>query len=123
MEYPHLPVLPHEVIEALDLKTDGIYVDATVGLGGHSEQLLKGIGPGGRLIGIDRDDAALEIAEKRLSDKRIILRRGSFSDMESLLDMDGISEVNGVLFDLGVSMLQFRDLERGFSFASMNVLI
>ena len=65
MEYPHLPVLSHEVIEALKLKPDGIYIDATVGLGGHSEHLLKGIGPGGRLIGIDRDEAALEIAEKR----------------------------------------------------------
>ena len=73
------------LLKRWNLRPDGIYVDATVGLGGHSEHLLKDIGPGGRLIGIDRDDAALEIAEKRLSDKRIILRRGSFSDMESLL--------------------------------------
>lgn len=118
VECPHLPVLLHEVIEALKPGPDGIYVDATVGPGGHSEHLLKDIGSGGRLIGIDRDEAALEIAEKRLSDKRIILRRGSFSDMENLLHTDGISAVDGVLFDLGVSMLQFRDLERGFSFAS-----
>jgi 16S rRNA (cytosine1402-N4)-methyltransferase len=118
VEHTHLPVLPLEVVEALNLKTEGIYVDATVGLGGHSEYLLKGIGSEGRLIGIDRDDAALKIAEKRLADKRFILRKGNFSDMENLLDMEGISAVDGVLFDLGVSMLQFRDLARGFSFAS-----
>ncbi len=107
-----------EVIEMLDLKQYGVYVDATVGLGGHSEEILKFIGSEGRLVGIDKDDEALKIAGNRLRDKRVILKRGSFSDMENLLASEKISEVDGILFDLGLSMLQLRDLERGFSFAS-----
>lgn len=105
-------------MKMLNLRQNGIYVDATVGLGGHSEEILKGIGPGGRLIGIDRDEESLKIAGIRLSDRRFILKRGNFSDMESLLLPEGISEVNGILFDLGVSSLQLRDFGRGFSFVS-----
>jgi 16S rRNA (cytosine1402-N4)-methyltransferase len=107
-----------EVMKMLNLRQNGIYVDATVGLGGHSEEILKGIGPGGRLIGIDRDEESLKIAGIRLADRRAILKRGNFSDMETLLLPEGISEVNGILFDLGVSSLQLRDFERGFSFVS-----
>ena len=107
-----------EVIELLDLRQNGVYVDATVGLGGHSEEILKSIGAGGRLIGIDRDEEGLKAAAKRLSDRRVILKRGAFSDMENILATEGISEVDGVLFDLGVSMLQLRDPDRGFSFFS-----
>ena len=107
-----------EVIEMLDLKQYGVYVDATVGLGGHSAEILKFIGSQGRLVGIDKDDEALKIAGNRLRDKRVILKRGSFSDMENLLASEKIFEVDGILFDLGLSMLQLRDLERGFSFAS-----
>lgn len=114
----HLPVLLNEVIEFMDVRQNGIYVDATVGLGGHSENLLRCMGPGGKIIGIDRDDGALGIAEKRLSDKRVILRRGSFADMEGLLQAEGISSVDGVLLDLGVSMLQLKTPSRGFSFLS-----
>jgi 16S rRNA (cytosine1402-N4)-methyltransferase len=114
----HLPVLLEEVSEALNLKQDGIYVDATVGLGGHAEHIKEKIGNGGRLFGIDRDDEALGFAEKRLADKRVVLRRGSFSDMESLLNADGISEADGILFDFGLSMLQIKNPERGFSFLS-----
>jgi 16S rRNA (cytosine1402-N4)-methyltransferase len=114
----HLPVLLEEVMESLNLQADGIYVDATVGLGGHAEYIKKKMGSGGRLFGIDRDDEALGLAEKRLSDKRVVLRRGSFSDIESLLYADGISEVDGILFDFGLSMLQIRNPERGFSFLS-----
>lgn len=105
-------------MELLDPKPGGIYVDATIGLGGHSEELLKLIGPQGRLIGIDRDDEALRLAEKRLSDRRVTLKRGDFSDMESMLKQEGISEVEGILFDLGVSMVQLKEPERGFSFLS-----
>ena len=118
MKIQHLPVLLEEVIESLNLKQNGIYLDATVGLGGHAEYILKKIGTGGKLFGIDRDDEALGSAEKRLSDKRVVLRRGSFSDMESLLNAEGISEADGILFDLGLSMLQVKDPERGFSFLS-----
>ncbi len=107
-----------EVIEMLNLRQDGIYIDATVGLGGHSKEILMLIGTEGKIIGIDRDDEALKIADKWLSDKRVILKRGSFSDMESLLYAEGISAADGILFDLGISMLQLRNLERGFSFVS-----
>jgi len=114
----HLPVLLEAVTESLKLTENGIYVDATVGLGGHAEYIKEKIGTGGRIFGIDRDDDALEIAQKRLSDKRVVLRRGSFSDMESLLSKEGISEVDGILFDLGLSMLQLKSPGRGFSFLS-----
>ena len=107
-----------KVIEMLNLKQGGVYVDATVGLGGHSEKILHFIGPEGRLVGLDKDDAALKLAADRLRDKRVSFRRGSFSDMEDLLALEGVSEVDGVLFDLGLSMLQLRDPDRGFSFTS-----
>lgn len=108
----------YEIVEMLNLRQDGVYVDATVGLGGHSAEILKFIGSGGRLIGIDKDDEALRIAGDTLKDKRVILKKGSFSDMENLLSLEGISEVDGILFDLGVSMLQLKNADRGFSFAS-----
>jgi len=107
-----------EVIEMLNLRQGGVYVDATIGLGGHSENILRLIGPDGKLIGIDRDDEALKVSENRLSDRRVALKRGNFSDMEGLLYPDGISEIDGILFDLGVSMLQLKNPERGFSFVS-----
>jgi len=114
----HQPVLQEKVIELLAPLQNGIYVDATVGLGGHSGEIIKMIGAGGRLVGIDRDEEALKEAGERLADNRVILRKGSFADMESLLFNENISEVDGILFDLGVSMMQLKDLERGFSFAS-----
>jgi 16S rRNA (cytosine1402-N4)-methyltransferase len=116
--YGHFPVLLREAIEALNLRPGGIYVDATIGPGGHSEKILELIGSEGRLIGIDRDEEALKIAEKRLSDRRVSLKKGDFSEIESLVYSDGIFEVDGILFDLGVSMLQLKDSGRGFSFIS-----
>ncbi|MFH0933229.1 MAG: 16S rRNA (cytosine(1402)-N(4))-methyltransferase RsmH [Nitrospirota bacterium] len=118
MEIVHLPVMVKEAIEVLNPIPGGIYVDATIGPGGHSEEIVKLIGPEGKLIGIDRDNEALRVAQKRLPNKRVVLKKGKFSDMESLLYMDGISEVDGILFDLGVSMIQLKDPERGLSFAS-----
>ncbi|MEW6215168.1 MAG: 16S rRNA (cytosine(1402)-N(4))-methyltransferase RsmH [Nitrospirota bacterium] len=118
MEITHLPVLLKKVVETLKPVPGGIYVDTTIGPGGHSEEILKLMASEGRLIGIDRDDEALKVAEKRLSDRRVILKRGNFSDMENLLYSEGISEVDGILFDLGISMLQLKNLERGFSFIS-----
>jgi 16S rRNA (cytosine1402-N4)-methyltransferase len=114
----HQPVLRERVIELLAPVRNGVYVDATVGLGGHSGDIITRTGAGGRLIGIDRDEEALREAGERLSDNRVILRKGSFADMENLLLNESISEVYGILFDLGVSMMQLKDLERGFSFAS-----
>ena len=118
MEIIHLPALVKEAIKVLNPIPGGTYVDATIGPGGHSEEILTLIGTGGKLIGIDRDNEALRTAQERLSDKRVILRKGSFSDMEKLLKKDGITEVDGILFDLGISMIQMKDIERGFSFIS-----
>lgn len=100
------------------MRQDGIYVDATTGSGGHAEAIIKKLGPAGRLIGIDRDDEALRIARERLSDARVTFMRGNFSDMDKMIGKDGITAVDGVLFDLGVSSMQLRNPDRGFSFMS-----
>lgn len=114
----HISVLVKEVIEMLNVKRDGIYVDATIGLGGHAEKILFFLGDKGRLIGIDRDEEALKIAQERLKNHRVILRKGAFSNLKDLLLEKGIEKVDGVLFDLGLSMLQLKEPERGFSFLS-----
>jgi len=114
----HLPVLIREVIEVLVPVEGGTYIDATVGLGGHSEEILKMIGQDGIVVGIDRDEEALRMTGERLNDRRLILKKGGFSNIESLLHSQGINEADGILFDLGVSMMQLRDLKRGFSFIS-----
>lgn len=114
----HIPVLVKETIEMLDVKANGIYVDATVGLGGHAAAVLSMLGTGGRLIGIDRDEDALGYAGERLGNDRVSLRKGAFSQVGDVLLSLNIKEVDGVLFDLGVSMLQLKDFGRGFSFLS-----
>ncbi len=114
----HLPVLVEEVLTMLNIKLDGTYVDATVGLGGHSAAILNKLGSNGRLVGIDRDESAIKKAHERLGNKRVFLKKGNFSDLRDILLSIGIYEVDGVLFDLGVSMLQLKDLGRGFSFFS-----
>ncbi|MHB8881919.1 MAG: 16S rRNA (cytosine(1402)-N(4))-methyltransferase RsmH [Thermodesulfovibrionales bacterium] len=118
MTTDHLPVLIREAVELLSPVEGGTYIDATVGLGGHSEVLLGMIGQNGRVLGIDRDEEALRRTALRLPDDRLILKRGSFSDMEALLAEAGIAGADGLLLDLGVSMMQLKDLERGFSFNS-----
>lgn len=114
----HLPVLREKVLEMLGIRQDGIYIDATSGLGGHAEAILTEIGPEGRIIGIDRDEEALRGVHERLSDSRLILMRGNFSDMERMVSGSGIDAVDGILFDLGVSGMQLRSPWRGFSFTS-----
>ena len=118
MNVDHLPVMSREVIEVLAPFEGGTYIDATVGLGGHSAMLLQKIGQDGKVIGIDRDDEALARTAAKLGDTRLILRKGNFSDMESILHTQGLDEADGVLLDLGVSMMQLKDLGRGFSFNS-----
>jgi 16S rRNA (cytosine1402-N4)-methyltransferase len=118
MNIEHLPVMGREMIEIIGPVEGGIYVDATVGLGGHSEMLLGKIGQGGKVVGIDRDDNALARTAERLVDSRLILKKGSFSDMETILHSQGVDVADGVLLDLGVSMMQLKDLDRGFSFNS-----
>ena len=114
----HISVLLDECIEYLNIKPDGVYVDGTLGLGGHSEAILKHLGPKGRLVSIDRDDRALEFAGKRLApfgDKSIRVK-GNFADIGAILDELGIDKVDGMMFDLGVSSPQLDDARRGFSY-------
>ncbi len=116
----HVPVLLNEVIEGLDPKRGGIYVDGTVGLGGHAEAVLSRILPGGILIGIDKDGEALSIARDRLGGygKAAYLIKGDFYRMAEIVRNTGFAEVDGILLDLGVSSLQLFSEDRGFSFRS-----
>ncbi len=114
----HIPVLLNEVLEMLEIRENGVYVDATVGLGGHSSAILQRLGSDGALIGIDRDEDALSQAAVRLGNGRVHLRKGPFSEIGEIVTGIGKGNVDGVLFDLGVSMLQLKEHDRGFSFMS-----
>lgn len=113
----HISVLLNECIENLNIKPDGIYVDGTLGLGGHSEQILKRL-KSGRLIGIDRDESAIKRTGERLKSyaDKMTLVHGNFCDVSDILDELGIDSVDGMLFDLGVSSPQLDESERGFSY-------
>lgn len=113
----HVPVLLKECIEGLEIKPNGIYLDGTLGRGGHSEAIVSRLTTG-HLICIDRDETAICEAGERLKpyEDRITLVRGNFSDISSILDSLGIPAVDGMLFDLGVSSPQLDDAERGFSY-------
>lgn len=113
----HISVLLNECIDNLNIKPDGIYVDGTLGMGGHSYEIAKRLTTG-RLIGIDRDETAIERAGKRLEEfsDRVTLVHGNFSDTASILDKLDIPAVDGMLFDLGVSSPQLDEAERGFSY-------
>ncbi|HAM51808.1 MAG TPA: 16S rRNA (cytosine(1402)-N(4))-methyltransferase [Nitrospiraceae bacterium] len=112
----HLPVMVREVLEVLGIAPGGTYVDATVGLGGHAERILGLLNAEGRIIGIDRDEEALRMARERLTDRRVILKKGKFSEVKDIVGETGLHGVDGVFFDFGVSMMQFRAPGRGFSF-------
>ncbi len=114
----HIPVLVDEVIEILAIKKDGVYVDATLGSGGHTERILEKLGPSGRVIGMDRDIEAVERTTQRLRDKRLIAIHASFSELFETIRGADLKEVDGIMMDLGVSMNQLKDPERGFSFQS-----
>ena len=114
----HISVLLDECIKYLNIRPDGVYVDGTLGLGGHSEAILERLTAGGTLIGIDRDDHALEDAGKRLArfGSQAVLVKGNFGDVASILNKLGIPKVDGMMFDLGVSSPQLDDPARGFSY-------
>ena len=104
----HVPVMVQQVIENLITKNEGIYVDCTVGGGGHASKIMESIYPEGRLIGIDQDVEALEFARERLTayQDRVLLIKGNFADLETILFNIGIEKVTGVFFDLGISSHQ-----------------
>lgn len=114
----HHPVMLEEVVEALQIRADGVYVDATFGRGGHAAAILQRLGAGGRLIAIDKDPRAVEVAKERSArDRRITVYQGTFAMLEYFAEVeDVLGKVNGVLFDLGVSSPQLDAAERGFSF-------
>ncbi len=117
MEFSHVPVLYNEVIESLDIKPDGIYIDGTVGGGGHSSGICEKLSENGRLIAVDRDTAALNAASARLEEykcrKEFI--HANYSDVETISEVAG-GKVSGILLDLGVSSFQLDNAERGFSY-------
>ena len=117
MEFSHKSVLLDECIENLAIKPDGIYLDGTLGGAGHSFEIAKRLTTG-RLIGVDRDTAALEAARKRLTPfmDRVTIVHSNFSEVDTILDDLGIDAVDGMLFDLGVSSPQLDDAARGFSY-------
>lgn len=111
----HVPVMLKEVIEALKVREEGVYVDATIGTGGHAEGILKSVGEC-VVIGIDRDNRAIETAKERLSGYNVHLIRDRFSNMIAIVNALGYEMVDGILLDLGVSTLQLKEEGRGFSF-------
>jgi 16S rRNA (cytosine1402-N4)-methyltransferase len=116
----HIPVMPKEVLNLLNCKPGGTYVDATVGLGGHSEMILEKIQPGGQLIGIDRDKESLEKVQSRLKPYAQSLRllHDNYKNLPLILNNLAGPPVDGILIDLGVSSFQLLSPERGFSFQS-----
>ena len=111
----HTPVLLSEVLDALALRADGVYLDATFGRGGHSRALLAALGPQGRLIAMDRDPEAVKAAHQ-IADPRFTIVHAHFSQLDEVLPTLGVGELQGALFDLGVSSPQIDEAARGFSF-------
>ena len=119
MEFSHLPVMPNECMNALRIRPDGVYVDGTLGGGGHSSLILKNLSENGTLYAFDKDRDALEFcSEKFRNEKRIHLIHADFKKGAELLRAQGITEVDGVFLDLGVSSHQLDTFERGFSYRS-----
>lgn len=118
MEYKHTSVLLGETIENLNIKPDGIYLDGTLGGGGHSLEIAARLDKGGRLVGIDQDEDAIRAAGKRLEPfaDRITLIRDNYCNAKEALRQLGIEKVDGIVLDLGVSSFQLDNAERGFSY-------
>ena len=118
MEFSHKSVLLNETIDALQIKPDGIYVDGTLGGGGHSYEICKRLSDKGRLIGIDQDAAAIEAATERLGEfkDRVTIIRSNYCEMKRQLNSIGVTAVDGLILDLGVSSYQLDTAERGFTY-------
>lgn len=118
MSFEHKSVLLEETIENLNIKPDGIYVDGTLGGGGHSYEICKRLSPKGRLIGIDQDEDAIRAAKERLSEfeDRVTVVRSNYCNIKTVLSQLGIEKVDGILLDLGVSSYQLDTAERGFTY-------
>ena len=113
----HVPVLARETIDFLNVRPEGIYIDATLGAGGHAQEILRRLARG-KLLGVDRDPQALEVARSRLAGfgEKLIMRHGNFSQIDALHAASGLPLADGVIADLGLSSMQLDDASRGFSF-------
>lgn len=116
MDFFHKSVMLNECIDMLDIKSDGIYIDGTVGGAGHSLEIARRLGENGRLIAFDRDPDAVAAATERLAGYNATVVKSNFSQMKDVLDKMNINEVDGILLDLGVSSHQLDRAERGFSY-------
>ena len=118
MIFKHIPIMPDKCIEGLSIKKDGVYIDATLGGGGHSRLIGEMLSEEGTLIGIDRDTEALGAAKEKLSGLKckVIYVHSNYSEIKNVLNELGISKVDGILADLGVSSYQLDNAERGFSY-------
>lgn len=125
-EFEHVTVLLNEAVDNLNIKADGIYVDCTLGGGGHSRKILEQLGPNGHLYAFDQDQTALDYNQENLRDwlvaKKLTLIRSNFQQLKQKLAEHGVSHVDGVLYDLGVSSPQFDVAERGFSYRQDAIL-
>ena len=124
MEFKHKSVLLDECIENLQIKPDGIYVDGTLGGGGHSYEICRRLSDKERLIGIDQDSAAIEAAGRRLEEfaGKVTIIRSNYCEMKAELAKLGITSVDGVILDLGVSSYQLDDADRGFTYREDTLL-
>jgi len=122
--FPHQPVLYHEVLNALAPESGKSYLDGTLGAGGHAEGILNASSPSGRLLGLDLDPQAIEIARKRLVafEDRVVIRQNSYDNAPEILEEINWQRVHGILLDLGVSSMQIDQPERGFSFLAQGPL-
>ena len=118
MEFKHRSVLLEETVNGLNIRPDGIYVDGTLGGGGHAYEICRRLGDKGSIVGIDQDEAAIEAAGIRLKDfgEKVTIVRSNYCEMKSVLQGLGIDKVDGIVLDLGVSSYQLDTAERGFSY-------
>ena len=118
LELNHIPVMSKEILSYLNIESNGVYIDGTIGPGGHATPILNSLGKHGKLIGIDRDEEALKICRKNLSSASalISLHHSSYNKLDTILHKEGISCVNGVILDLGLSSNQLGVKQRGFSY-------
>lgn len=118
MEFKHKSVLLNETVDALNIRPDGIYVDGTLGGAGHSYEICRRLSPKGRLIGIDQDEAAIKAATEHLGEfrDRVTIIRSNYCEMKQQLNRLGVTSVDGIMLDLGVSSYQLDTADRGFTY-------